>query len=472
MQYSYQFSDELQQQWEWTERYATQPEILRYANHVADRFDLRRDIEFNTRIEVAAFDEQSGCWTLQTSAGESIIAPFCIMAVGCLSSINTPKFDGLNDFAGALYHTGNWPHEEVDFSGLRVGVIGTGSSAIQSIPVIAGQADHVYVFQRTPHYTVPAQNHPLAPEYQRAIKANYSGLRARAQQLPSAFAFEWNPQPALEATPEERRRIYEARWQEGGPPFIGAFSDLNFSREANATAAEFVRSKIREIVHDPDVAAALSPDYPIGCKRLAVDIHYYQTYNRPNVTLVDISDAPIERITAAGIRARGREYALDALVLATGFDAMTGSLLKIDIRGRDGYTLREKWLEGPRTYLGLGIAGFPNLFTITGPGSPSVLTNMIPSIEQHVDWIAECLRHLRAHQIKTIEATTEAENAWVEHNNEVASPHIRSACSSWYVGANIPGKPRVFMPYVGGYPAYVKKCEEVVTAGYAGFELA
>lgn len=472
MQYSYDFSDELQQEWEWTERYATQPEILRYANHVADRFDLRRDIQLNTRIEVAEFDQEQSLWNLTTGDGARVSARFCVMALGCLSSTNTPKFDGMNTFSGNLYHTGNWPHHEVDFSGQRVGVIGTGSSAIQSIPIIAEQAEHLYVFQRTPHYTVPAQNHLLEPEYQRQIKTHYAELRAKAKQMPSAFAFEWNNQSALDVDDDELRRQYERRWQEGGPAFIGAFSDLNFNRDANETAAAFVRSKIRETVNDPAVAEALCPSYAIGCKRLAVDINYYETYNRSNVTLVDISDEPIERITEKGVKAKGQEYPLDSIVLATGFDAMTGALLKIDIRGKSGYTLREKWQDGPRAYLGLMMAGFPNLFTITGPGSPSVLTNMIMSIEQHVEWISDCLEYLRENGIETIEATLQAEDGWLEHNHEVSTPHIRTACNSWYVGANIPGKPRVFMPYVGGFPAYVEKCKEIVAAGYRGFALA
>jgi len=488
MQYAYSFSSELEQEWEWTERYATQPEILRYVNHVADRFDLRHDIQFNTRVATAIFNETGSRWMIETSNGEHISATYCVMATGCLSSTNTPNFEGVESFSGSLYHTGEWPHQEIDFSGQRVGIIGTGSSAIQSIPLIAEQAKHLYVFQRTPHYTVPARNQPLQsdPKTQHSgrkafgydedltveeIKADYLGLRQRALKSFAALAFTPNRQSALEMTEMERQREFEKRWKQGGLTFQGVFSDFAISREANGFAAEFVRQKIQQTVKDSVVAKALVPTYTIGCKRLAVDTDYYKTYNRPNVTLVDVSKSPIERITSAGVHALGREYPLNSLIMATGFDAMTGTLLKIDIQGRGGLRLREKWVEGPRSYLGLCLAGFPNLFTITGPGSPSVLTNMLLSIEQHVDWIFECLQYLRDRNIAEIEPTLEAENEWVTHNNEVASDHIRNSCSSWYVGGNIEGKPRVFMPYVGGFPNYVEKCRNIAAKGYEGFVL-
>jgi cyclohexanone monooxygenase len=472
VQYSYQFSDALQQEWEWSERYATQPEILRYANHVADRFDLRKDIQFETRVATAIFDEAQRRWLLVTTDGARVSARFCIMATGCLSSTNTPRFPGLDRFRGEVYHTGRWPHDEVDFTGKRVGVIGTGSSAIQSIPIIAEQADHLFVFQRTPHYTVPARNAPLEPEYKRRIKAEYATLRQRAKQMFAGIDLRLNDASAVQVSNEARRHEYEARWEHGGVSFMGAFNDLLFNEESNATAAAFVRDKIREIVRDPAIAEALTPRYVIGCKRLCVDTGYYDTFNRANVTLVDVGKAPIEAITPRGVSVNGKEYALDCLVLATGFDAMTGALSRIDIRGEGGRSLREKWLGGPRTYLGLMTAGFPNLFTITGPGSPSVLTNMLPSIEQHVDWIADCLEHLRNHELARIDATQEAEEAWVAHVNEVAGTNLRSSCSSWYVGANVPGKPRVFMPYIGGFPTYVQRCEAIVAAGYEGFRLS
>ena len=471
MQYSYQFSDELQQEWEWTERFATQPEILRYANHVADHFDLRRDICFDTRVMAARFDESASRWSIETAASDRLSAPFCIMATGCLSTTNTPYFDGLESFEGDCYHTGKWPHQPVDFSGQRVGVIGTGSSAIQSIPNIAEQAEHLFVFQRTPNFSVPARNAPLDPEEQREIKADYASLRAWAKSMPTGLAFPVNRVSALDATPEQREREYESRWQHGGTMFMGAYKDLLFNPEANETAAAFVRDKIREIVHDPGVAETLSPHDVIGCKRLCVDTGYFATFNRANVTLVDVSTSPIEAITRRGVQVAGREYAVDAIVLATGFDAMTGALLAIDIRGRDGATLGDKWDGGPRAYLGLAMAGFPNLFTITGPGSPSVLANMITCIEQHVDWIADCMAHMRARGLARIEPTAEAEEAWVAHVNAVAGGNLRSTCSSWYNGANVPGKSRVFMPYIGGFPVYVRKCEEVTANGYDGFEM-
>ncbi len=472
MQYSYQFSEELQQEWVWSERYAAQPEILRYANHVADRFDLRRDIQFNTRVHSAVFDETADRWVLDVGPGDQVTSTHCIMATGCLSSANTPKFAGLDRFRGETYHTGHWPHEGVDFSGKRVGIIGTGSSAIQSIPIIARQAAHLYVFQRTPNYMIPAHNGPLDPAYQAAIKADYAGMRRRAKQTYPGLDFKFNMGSALDATEEERRAEFERRWAEGGLPFLGVFGDLLYNQAANDLAAEFVRGKIREIVHNPEVAELLSPTNVFGCKRLCVDTGYWATYNRPNVTLIDVSGEPIEAITPAGISARGQEYAVDAIVLATGFDAMTGALLRIDIRGTGGQMLSEKWREGPKTYLGLGIAGFPNLFAITGPGSPSVLTNMLPSIEQHVEWVADCIAYLRDNRCSRIEARSEAEENWVAHVREVAGGSLRSTCSSWYIGVNVPGKPRVFMPYIGGFPAYVEKCEAVAASGYEGFMLA
>jgi len=473
LEYSYQFSEELQQEWEWTERYASQPEILKYINHVADRFDLRRDIQLNTRVVQAAFNVGDARWHIATDAGDAVSAKFCIMATGCLSSTNLPNFDGITDFHGPTYHTGNWPHETIDFSGKRVGIIGTGSSAVQAIPIVADQAAHLTVFQRTPNYSVPAQNMPLDPAIQQAVKADYANVRANNSQMPFAWGARYKlpEDAALAATPAQRQNEYEERWQIGGLPFIGAYSDLLFNQAANDTAAEFIRGKIREIVQDPKVAELLSPRHVVGCKRLCADTHYYATFNRTNVRLVDISADPIERITTAGLRAKGEDFAFDCIIFATGFDAMTGSLAKIDIRGKNNLALKEKWQAGPRTYLGLGTAGFPNFFTISGPGSPSVLTNMLVSIEQHVNWIGACIEHMRRHQFVTIEPTVQAEDAWVEHVNSVADMSLFPTCNSWYLGANLPGKPRVFMPYVG-YPPYVEKCNEVVAKGYDGFVLA
>jgi cyclohexanone monooxygenase len=472
MDYSYSFCDDLQQEWHWTERYAAQPEILRYANHVADRFDLRRDIQFETRVTSAVFHEAEGCWQIETDRGDRVSARFCIMATGCLSDAQVPDFEGIETFEGKWYHTGRWPHEGVDFTGRRVGIIGTGSSAIQSVPIIAQQAAHLFVFQRTPNFSLPAQNAPLDPEYERWVKTHYAEFRRQARESRVGFVVERSGDSALAVPAAEREREYEKRWQRGGLGFSAAYADLLTSQEANDTAAAFFRAKIRAIVRDPTVAELLCPrTYPLGTKRLCVDTGYYATFNRDNVTLVDVSRAPIEAITPKGVRTGGAEHAVDDLVFATGFDAMTGALLDIDIRGRGGRLLRETWADGPRTYLGIAIAGFPNLFTITGPGSPSVLSNMIVSIEQHVDWITDCLSHLREHGHATIEPTAKAQEAWVRHVGDVGHMTLYPRAPSWYMGANIPGKPRIFMPYIGGVGVYRQKCDEVAAKGYEGFAL-
>ena len=471
MQYSFSFSEELDQEWDWTEKYAPQPEILAYANHVADRFDLRRDIVFNTRVTSALFDEKANAWNIETDTGEKVTARFCIMAVGCLSSANKPAFTDIEKFQGPIYHTGEWPHDRVDFTGLNVGIIGTGSSAIQSIPIIARQAKTLTVFQRTPNYSVPAWNARLTEEYRREIKASYPELRAKARARPTGFYFKFNMQPALGASPEERRKQYEEAWKEGGLPFLGSYGDLLFDKQANDTIAEFAREKIRSIVKDPRTAQLLCPDNVFGCKRLCVDTDYYATYNLPHVTLVDVSRTPVEKFTTGGVVVNGTEYPFDAVICATGFAAMTGSFDRMNIVGRSGLTLRKKWEAGPRAYLGLASAGFPNLFMITGPGSPSVLASMIQAIEQHVDWIADAIGHMRDIGAATIEPLASDEDAWVEHVTEVSKVSLRSTCSSWYVGANIPGRPRVFMPYIGGFPIYVQKCNEVMDKGYDGFAL-
>jgi cyclohexanone monooxygenase len=391
------------------------------------------------------------------------------MAVGCLSATNRPPFKDNEAFQGPIYHTGEWPHDGVDFTGLRVGVIGTGSSAIQSIPIIAQQASALTVFQRTATYSVPAWNQKLTPEYRKTIKADYPALRAKARARPTGFYFPFNMKPALEATAEERERQYEEAWERGGLPFLGAFGDLLFEKAANDTIAEFARRKIREIVRDPAAAELLCPDNVFGCKRLCVDTGYFETYNLPHVKLVDVSKTPIERFTPDGIVVDATEYPLDAVVCATGFAAMTGSFDRIRITGRNGLTLSEKWQAGPRAYLGVASAGFPNFFTITGPGSPSVLASMIQAIEQHVDWMVDCMAHLRDLGADTLEPVQRYEDEWIEHVNEVSKVSLRSTCSSWYVGANIPGRPRVFMPYIGGFPVYVQKCNEVMSNGFEGF---
>ena len=472
LEYSYSFSKELEQEWQWTERYATQPEILRYLNHVAERFDLKRDIQFETRVTKAVFEEGAGRWTVETDRGDRVSAQFCIMATGCLSSAKIPDLKGRDSFLGKTYHTGHWPHEEVDFSGQRVGLIGTGSSGIQSIPMIAQQAAHLFVFQRTPNFSVPAHNVPLSDEKQQDWKMHSATYRHEAKTGGFGMLIEHNDQSALEATAEERRLEYEKRWQRGGVAMLGAFSDLIVNQESNHTAAEFIHSKIREIVKDSAVAEKLLPrDHPFATKRLCIDTGYFATFNRDNVTLVDLRATPIEEITPAGLRTPDAEYALDSIVFATGFDAMTGALSNIEIQGRGGAMLREKWAQGPLAYLGLMVAGFPNLFAITGPGSPSVLSNMAISIEQHVEWIADCLDYLRRHELACIEATADAEDAWVRHVEEVGNSTLFPLANSWYMGSNIPGKPRVFMPYIGGVGPYRQKCDEVAANGYEGFQL-
>ncbi len=467
IEYSYQFSEELQQEWEWSERYSPQAEILSYLEHVAQRFDLERDIRFETEVRAAHFDEPNDLWKIETSTGP-ITARYCIMATGCLSSPNTPDIPGIEDFKGAVHHTGRWPHEGVDFSGQRVGVIGTGSSAIQSIPIIAEQAAHLTVFQRTPNFSVPAWNKPLSREDAERAKASYPEFRAQNKLTTFGANFRGNEAEAGTVSEEERLQIYEDRWAHGGLPFLAAFSDLLMDEEANRGAADFIREKIRSVVDDPEIAEKLCPDTVVGCKRLCADSGYFETYNRANVTLLDVSADPIGRISSEGVVTGDTSTPVDAIVFATGFDAMTGALSRIDIRGRRGETLGKKWEAGPRTYLGLGSAGFPNLFLVTGPGSPSVLSNMVPSIEQHVAFISDCIGHMRDAGHVTIEPLPEAEDAWVEHVNEVGNTTLYPTCNSWYLGANIPGKPRVFMPYLG-FDVYLEKCQEVVANGYEGF---
>jgi cyclohexanone monooxygenase len=474
MQYSYSFSDKLQQEWDWSERYAPQPEILRYANHVADRFDLRPDIQLNTRVDGAVFDENANTWSVATSDGKTVKARYVVLATGCLSNARVPDIKGLADFTGKVYHTGHWPHEPVDFSGLRVGVIGTGSSGIQSVPVIAEQARHLTVFQRTANFSIPARNAALTAEEREAFRVNYPEIRRFAREETRNGIFTELPdRGALDDGDNERRARYESRWQHGGLTFMAVYNNLALDKAANDTAASFVREKIAEIVKDPQTAKLLQPNnHPIGSKRICIDTEYFAAFNRPNVTLVDIRSNPIEEITANAVRTGGQDYQVDALVLATGFDAMTGSVAKIDIRGRHGQTLNQKWAEGPKTYLGLTSAGFPNLFIITGPGSPSVLSNMMVSIEQHVDWITDAIAWMRNRGLATMEADKDAEEQWVAHVNEVAHTTLYPQANSWYMGANIPGKPQIFMPYIGGVGVYRQICNEVAAKGYEGFALS
>ncbi|HWE54189.1 MAG TPA: NAD(P)/FAD-dependent oxidoreductase [Acidimicrobiales bacterium] len=470
--YSYSFSPELEQEWNWSSKYPEQPEILRYLEHVADRFDIRRSIRFGTRVTAAHFDDTDGSWDVRTDRGDAVRARYFISAVGCLSSANVPDIPGLDRFQGRWVHTGRWPQDGVDFSGQRVGLIGTGSTGIQSTPVIARAAEHLYVFQRTPNYSIPARNHEMTEERNREIKNTYAEIRRRCRDSFAGFPYIVNRQSALEVSPEERTEIFERLWSEaGGFQFLyGSFYDLLRDQAANDTAAEFIRSKIRETVTDPVVAEMLCPtDHPFGTKRPPVDTDYFATFNRDNVTLIDVRRSPILEITEKGILTAEAEYPLDIIVFATGFDAMTGSLLKIDIRGRNGVRLADRWAGGPNTYLGMAVAGFPNLFMVTGPGSPSVLANMPMSIEQHVEWIGRCLVEAERRGAQIVEATAEAEEEWGDQVAAAVETTLYAKANSWYVGANIPGKQRVFMPYTGGFAKYESICEQVVDSGYEGF---
>jgi cyclohexanone monooxygenase len=498
LEYSFGFSEELEQEWDWPEVFSAQPDILGYANHIADRFDLRKDVQFNTRVVGIDYQAADNVWRLTTEQGERFEAQFCIMATGCLSVPNKPELPGAASFAGLELHTGLWPKEPVDLSGKRVGIIGTGSSGVQAIPELAKQADQLYVFQRTPVYTVPANRKAMRAAVQQEFKDNYREIRERQQNnaggvsnfRPFKSANTHTPRPhrdprstrdprdrsmrggnnIKDLTHEERR----TRIAERGLNELLGFRDVYTDPEANEIANELFREVVGHLVHDPDVAEHLRPkDYGLGCKRQVLDRDYYDTFNRNNVTLVDLYDTPIETVTNDGIRTSAEHYELDVLIYATGFDAMTGALLKANITGRDGLSLAEKWQYGPVTYLGLQMRGFPNLFTVTGPGSPSVLCNMLVAIEQHVNWIGDCIDYLRGARLDTIEPTDEAEQEWIVHVNEVAegTMYTTPSCNSWYLGANIPGKPRLFMPYVGGYPRYKARCDEAAANGYEGFQL-
>ncbi|CAL9445225.1 Phenylacetone monooxygenase [Actinosynnema sp. ALI-1.44] len=473
MHYSYSFDPALEQEWEWTEKYASQPEILAYLRHVADRYDLRRDVVFETRVTRAAYDEGAGRWRVSTDRGHELSARYCVMAVGCLSVPKFPEVPGLEEFTGPWYHTARWPEGGVDFTGQRVGVIGTGSSGIQAIPLLAEQARELTVFQRTPNYSLAAFNRPLDPARVAEIKANYRAVRDADRNSIFGIAVEWPTQSALEVSDDERRAMYEERWNRGHlNGLVQSYTDLIFNEEANETAAEFIREQVRSKVADPETARKLEPrGYPFSTKRPCLDTGYYETFNREHVHLVDLREEDLVEITATGVRTTAGEYEFDSLVLATGFDAMTGALLAVDITGRDGVTLRDKWRDGPQSYLGIAVSGFPNLFTITGPGSPSVLSNMVVSIEQHVDWISDLVAHMDRHGSAVVEATETAEKEWTAHVREVSEMTLFPKADSYYLGANVPGKARVFMPYVGGVAPYRQKCDSVAEAGYTGFDL-
>ena len=471
LQYSYSFDEQLQQDWHWPEKFSAQPDILAYANHVADRFNLKKDIEFNVEVKASRFDENLKTWKITTNTGEEIDAQYFIMATGCISTTQIPNIKGLSDYVGNTFHTGDWPHEEVDFSGQSIAVIGTGSSGIQSIPVLAKQAKKLTVFQRTPNYSIPSQNEPMTKKYERSWKDVYSERRKEMRYSAHGSLKDLNDVPALSVDEDQRQELYTKRWAIGGTGFLGSFNDLLTNADANYTAAEYVRQQIKRVVKDKETAEILCPrSYPIGTKRICIDTGYFETYNRENVKLVDISKKPIQRLVTDGIIVDDQLYPFDSIIFATGFDAMTGSIFNVDIKGRGGLALKEKWNAGPKTYLGLMSASFPNLFMITGPGSPSVKSNMIMSIEQHVDLVIETLLSMRRKGLSVVEPELEAENKWVDHVQEVANKTLFPQANSWYMGANIPGKPRLFMPYIGGVGAYREICEEIVANNYRGFK--
>ncbi|MDM0115191.1 NAD(P)/FAD-dependent oxidoreductase [Variovorax sp. J22R133] len=475
--YCYTFDKNLLQEWEWSERYPEQGEILRYLEHCADRFDLKPDILFGKRVTETVYDDKKNQWTVRTDKGDVITARYVIAAVGSLSMLNLPDYKGLETFKGKAYHTSRWPHDGVDFTNKRVGVIGTGATAVQAIPEISQQARHLTVFQRTPNYCVPARNGKVNPEVTKARKASYDQIVQNIRG--SFFGFELNfiPKSVLQTTPEEREAEFDRMWGNGGFDFwLSNYQDMLFSKEANDIIADYLKRKIRATVKDPEVAEKLIPKtYAYGTKRQPLDTNYFETFNKPTVTLVDAStDGPIEEITPRGIRAGGKEHELDIIVFATGFDALTGSLKQLGIRGRGGRALADEWKDGPQAYLGLMVAGFPNLFTITGPQSPSALSNMPVSIEQHVEWVTDCIDHMRRNKLTVIEATPQAQQQWVGHVNEIVNMTLMPGANSWYMGANIPGKPRRFLPYLGpeGVGGYRRKCDEVAAKGYEGFSLS
>ena len=472
MQYSYSFSEEIQQAWVWSERYPRQEEILKYINHVADHLDLRKDIQFNTRVIGGQFQPNSTTWSVQTSDGQSHTARFLITATGCLSASRVPDMPGLDGFKGEWFHTGQWPKTPVDFKGKRVGVIGTGSSGIQLIPMIAKEAKELVVFQRTPNFSIPAWNRPLSIEEQDAWKVNYAEHRQRARNTRSGILYDYSTRSTPEVSKQDRDAEYERRWAKGGANFTHAFNDIFTNRESNELAAEFVRNKIRSIVKDPSIADRLTPkDHAIGTKRICVDTDYYKTFNDAHVKLIDIRATPLQEIKPNGIETSDALFELDCIVFATGYDAVTGALERLNLQGEKGQLLKDEWTSGPRTYLGLMTVGFPNLFFITGPGSPSILTNVIVSIEQHVDWIARCIQHMNATQKSKIQAQASAQEVWVQKVNDLAKNTLFPASDSWYMGANVPGKPRVFLPFIGGLGTYTEICEQVISDGYSGFDL-
>ncbi len=470
--YSYSFSPELEQEWRWSERYATQPEILRYVHHVVERFDLRRDICFNTRMRSARYDEDRALWLITAEDGAQWQAAYLVMCVGQLSTTKAPNIAGQDAFTGRIIHSGLWPKEKVSFTGQRVGIIGTGSSGMQMTPIIAQQAEHLTVFQRTPNYSIPAANAPVSDEEDQRVKANYRARREQAWNSPSGLGFVPNKQSAVLASPQEREQVYESAWNRLGFGFALAYYDILLNQAANDTAADFIRRKIASVIEDPVLRDKLTPKgHPFGARRPSVDSGYFQTFNRANVELADVREAPILEFTATGLRTQAKHHDLDMVIFATGFDAFTGSLLKPEIAGRGGLTLKEKWAEGPMTQLGVAVADFPNLFIVVGPGSPSLLSNVLVSTEEQIDWLAQLLRHMDDSGALEFEATRAAERDWVAHVNQRARETLYLSTDSYYNGAEVVGKPRVFMPYSGGVRGYRRLLQNCMARGYEGFEL-
>ena len=472
--YSYYFSDDLLKEWTWTERYPGHVEIRKYMNFVADKFNLKKDIQFNQKVTSAKFDDSSKSWEVVSNNNIYYKTKFLIAAVGCLSNTNIPNIKGLNEFSGEYYHTGNWPQKGVSFENKKVGQIGTGSTGIQAVPVIAAEAKHLTVFQRTANYSIPARNQPLTEQFKKHVKENFNFYRELIKKTPNGHPFEISKRLVSDVDEKEMNEIYEKAWEKGGLQFRATFNDLITNLEANKTASEFIKRKIKEIVKNKKFAKILSDiDHPYAGKRPPIDSHYFEAYNRDNIDLIDLKTDPIEHIDRNGIKTKNNHFDLDIIVFATGYDAMTGPLLNMNITGKNNLSLKEIWQDGPKTYLGLQIPGFPNLFTVTGPGSPSVLTNMPMAIEQHVEWIRDCIQFMIKKEYKTIEANNEDAEVWGEEVNSVANKTLLPTVKhSWYLGANIPGKPQVFMPYAGGLPRYSEICEDIKNQNYKGFILA
>jgi len=471
LDYSYSFSPDVLSEWNWSERFATQPEILQYVNFVADKYDLRRDYAFETKVVAADFDETANQWVVKTDRGDEVRCRYLISAVGGLSLPKAPEIEGLDDFAGRWVQTGCWPHEPVDVTGKRVAVIGTGSSGIQCIPLLAAQAEHLTVFQRTPNFSVPAHNGPLDPDYEAEVRADYAAHHKRNRYTKGGVPPRMNTGlSAMSVSDEERQAKFEQAWGFGTFAVQSVFNDTSSNPDSNAAAASFVHGKIKGIVKDPILAEKLLPKtFPFGTKRLCLDTGYYATFNRDNVSLVDIRETPIERITKAGIKTADAEYPVDLIVFATGFDAVTGPLFALNLSGVGGVTLKDAWKDGPQSYLGLMMSGFPNLFTVNGPSSPSVLANMLQTIEHHVDWIVDCIAYADKNGFARVDADEAAQVAWAHEVANMAEKTLYTKANSWYMGANVPGKPRVFLMYIGGLDSYVNRCDQIVQDGYTGF---